>query len=89
MKDKNGRPAGMCCTAIDITERKLRELELHKHKQYLEALDKASGILLLSISEIRYDEFLAALGPASGTDRICISLKNNRQNGKTSLFLTF
>ena len=59
--------------------------ELAKHKKYLEALDKATGILLLSISEVQYDEFLSALGPASGADRILVFLKKTLQGGKTSI----
>ncbi|GEM_PF-1378487 len=75
MKDKDGNPAGMCGVSRDITERKEQQQELLKHKRYLEALDKAAGILLNSISEIKYDEFLAALGPASDADRVHIFLK--------------
>ncbi|MDD5134840.1 MAG: PAS domain S-box protein, partial [Phycisphaerae bacterium] len=80
IKDKNDRPVSMCGVARDITERKQREQELARHKQYLEALDKAAGILLLSISEIKYEEFLNALGPASGADRVHIFLKVTDDN---------
>jgi PAS domain S-box-containing protein len=75
IRDEAGRPAGMCGVSRDITESKERQLELLKHKRYLEALDKAVGILLHSITEIKYDEFLAALGPASDADRVHIFLK--------------
>jgi two-component system sporulation sensor kinase C len=57
--------------------------ELTKHKKYLEALDKAAGILLLSISEIKYEEFLNALGPASGADRVHMFLKVTDDNLNT------
>lgn len=56
--------------------------ELIKHKNYLEALDQAAGILLHSISEIKYKDFLAALGPASGADRVIIFFKKISKNGK-------
>jgi PAS domain S-box-containing protein len=82
MKDKNGKPTGLCGVARNITERKERERELFKHKRYLEALDAAAGVLLLSISEIPYEEFLAALGPASGVDRTLVFLKKIDQNGR-------
>ncbi len=82
MKDKNGKPTGLCGVARNITERKERERELFKHKRYLEALDAAAGVLLLSISEIPYEEFLAALGPASGVDRVLVFLKKTNQNGR-------
>jgi PAS domain S-box-containing protein len=75
MKDKNDIPIGICGVTRDVTERKEQQQELSKHKRYLEALDKAAGILLNSISEIKYDEFLAALGPASDADRVHIFLK--------------
>lgn len=80
MKDKLGRPTGMCGTARNITERKLNELELRRHKQYLEALDKASEILLLSISQINYDDFLATLGNASETDRILVFIRQPQKD---------
>ncbi len=85
MKDKNGKPTGMCGVARNITERKEREQELQKHKRYLEALDTAAGILLHSISEIKYEEFLAALGSASGVDRVLIFLKKTDQNGRPDI----
>jgi PAS domain S-box-containing protein len=75
MKDKDGNPTGLCGVARNITERKEHERELLKYKRYLEALDAASGILLHSIEEIKYDEFLAVLGPASDADRVHIFLK--------------
>ena len=75
MKDKDGKPTGMCGVSRDITEEKLRQQEISKHRCYLEALDKATGILLHSITEVKYDEFLAALGPASDADRVHIFLK--------------
>ena len=62
------------------SERKERQPELLKHQRYLEALDVTAGILLNSISEIKYDEFLAALGPASGVDRVLVILKKIDQN---------
>ncbi|MGB8226704.1 MAG: PAS domain S-box protein [Sedimentisphaerales bacterium] len=80
MKDKDGNPTGLCGVSRDITERKERERELLKHKRYLEALDTASGILLHSIEEIKYDEFLAVLGPASDADRVHIFLKVADEN---------
>jgi len=82
MKDKNGKPTGMCGVARNITERKERDQELQKHRRYLEALDAAAGVLLLSISEIPYEKFLAALGPASGVDRVLVFLKKTNQNGR-------
>jgi len=82
MKDKNGKPTGLCGVSRNITERKEREQELQKHKRYLEALDAAAGVLLLSISEIPYEEFLAALGLASGVDRVLVFLKKTNQNGR-------
>lgn len=85
MKDKNGKPAGMCGVSRNITERKERQQELLKHKRYLEALDTAAGVLLHSISQIKYEEFLAALGPASGADRVLIILKKIDQTGKFSM----
>ncbi len=75
MKDKDGKPTGMCGVARDITEKKLQERNISKHRRYLEALDKTTGILLNSITELKYDEFLAALGPASDADRVHIFLK--------------
>jgi signal transduction histidine kinase len=51
--------------------------ELLKHKSYLEALDEAASILLYSISEINYKDYLRMLGPASGVDRIYIFLKRD------------
>ncbi|MCX5633806.1 MAG: PAS domain S-box protein [Phycisphaerae bacterium] len=80
MKDKDGNPTGLCGVSRDITERKERERELLKHKRYLEALDATSGILLHSIEEIKYDEFLAVLGPASDADRVHIFLKVADEN---------
>jgi signal transduction histidine kinase len=59
--------------------------ELLKHRFYLEALDQAAGILLHSISEIRYKDFLSALGPASAADRLSIFFKNVDSNGNISL----
>jgi len=82
MEDKDGKPTGMCGVARNITERKEREGELLKHKRYLEALDAAARILLHSILEIKYEEFLAALGPASGADRVLVFLKKTDQNGR-------
>jgi PAS domain S-box-containing protein len=54
MKDKNGNPTGLCGVTGDVTERKERELELQKHKRYLEALGIATQVLLHSISDIKY-----------------------------------
>jgi hypothetical protein len=85
MKDKNGKPTGMCGVARNITERKEREQELLKHKRYLEALDAAAGILLHSISEIKYEEFLVALGSASSVDRVLVFLKKTNQNGRPAI----
>lgn len=88
MKNKDGNATGMCGIARNITERKERERELVKHKRYLEALDAASGVLLLSISEIKYEDFLAALGTASGADRILVFLKKTGQGGKEIIYNT-
>ncbi|MGA2915958.1 MAG: PAS domain S-box protein [Sedimentisphaerales bacterium] len=85
MKNKDGKPTGICGVARNITERKERQQELLKHKRYLEALDAAAGILLNSISEIKYEDFLAALGPASGADRVIVFLKKIDQNGGFSM----
>lgn len=63
-----------------LTKTSVDQLELAKHKLYLEALDEAAGILLHSISEIKYRKFLAALGPASGADRVLIFFKKNDLN---------
>ncbi|MHB0945935.1 MAG: PAS domain S-box protein [Sedimentisphaerales bacterium] len=89
MKDESGRLTGMCGTARDITEKKLRESDLYKHKQYLEALDKASEILLLSISQIQYDDFLAALGTASGADRMLVFLMEPRSGDSKDVALRY
>ncbi|OHB50887.1 MAG: hypothetical protein A2Y10_15895 [Planctomycetes bacterium GWF2_41_51] len=59
--------------------------ELVKHKYYLEALDQAAGILLHSISEIKYTDFLSALGPASGADRLLIFFIKNINSGKIAI----
>ncbi|MFA5292679.1 MAG: PAS domain S-box protein [Phycisphaerae bacterium] len=85
MKDKDGNPTGLCGLSRDMTERKTREQELQKHKCYLEALDKAAGILLHSILEIKYDEFLATLGAASDVDRVHIFLKTTDEKSGTPL----
>ena len=60
-----------------LTREIVNKDELLKHKSYLEALDEAASILLYSISEIKYKDYLCALGPASGADRIYIFLKRN------------
>jgi PAS domain S-box-containing protein len=62
-----------------------RQQELLKHKRYLEALDAAAGILLYSISEIKYDQFLAVLGSASGVDRVLAFLRKTDQNGRFAI----
>ncbi len=67
---------------INNTECITEQQELIKHKNYLEALDQAAGILLHSISEIKYKDFLAALGPASGADRVIVFFKKISKNGK-------
>ncbi len=85
MKDKDGKPTGMCGVSRNITERKEHELELQKHKRYLEALGAATNILLHPISEIPYEEFVTALGSASGTDRVLVILKRTDQNGRLTL----
>jgi PAS domain S-box-containing protein len=85
IKDKDGKPTGMCGISSNITERKAREQELQKHRRYLEALDAAAGVLLLSISEIKYEEFLSAIGPASGADRVLIFLKKTDQSGRPDI----
>lgn len=85
MKDKNGMPTGMCGVSRNITERKEREQELLKHKRYIEALDAAAGILLHSISETPYEEFLAALGPASGVDRVLLFFIETDPDGKPDI----
>ncbi|OHB55444.1 MAG: hypothetical protein A2173_09990 [Planctomycetes bacterium RBG_13_44_8b] len=86
LKDKNGRPTGMCGVSRNITEKKEQTQELAKHRRYLEALDAAAGILLHSISEIKYEEFITALGPACGADRIIIFLIKTDQNGNITIY---
>jgi PAS domain S-box-containing protein len=86
VKDKTGKPTCMCGVTRNVTERELNEQELLKHKQYLEALDKASGILLLSISQIPYEEFLAALGEGSGADRVALFIKKTLPDDKIAIY---
>jgi PAS domain S-box-containing protein len=85
MKDKNGKPMGMCGISRNITEKKEKEQELQKHKRYLEALDAAAKVLLYSVTEIKYEEFIAILGAASNVDRAIVFLKKIDQDGKITI----
>jgi len=64
----------MCGVTRDITEKK-NESWMFRNTKYLEALDAAAGILLHSMSEIKYEDFLAVLGKAADVDRAIIILK--------------
>ena len=81
-RDVGGYPSVILGTCIDITMRKNMEDSLVKRERYLSALEKAGQTLLPSFSEVSYDSYLEALGPASNASRVYVFYNYRDAQGK-------
>jgi len=67
---------------IDISRKYKMEKEIERRERYLSAVAKAAQVLLPSYSGIHYNEFLDAIGSASGASRVYVFLNHRDEQGK-------
>jgi two-component system, cell cycle sensor histidine kinase and response regulator CckA len=67
---------------IDVTGRKLAEAALERRARFLSGLSASAERLLPSQPAVPYQQFLEALGPASGASRVYIFLNSRDDQGE-------
>jgi len=67
---------------VDISRKYKMEKEIERRERYLSAVAKAAHVLLPSDSDIPYNDFLDAIGFASGASRVYVFLNYQDEQGK-------
>lgn len=68
--------------SVDISRKYKMEKEIERRERYLSAVAKAAHVLLPSDSDIAYNDFLDAIGFASGASRVYVFLNYQDAQGK-------
>jgi signal transduction histidine kinase len=78
----NGKMTRAFGISVDISRKYKMEKEIERRERYLSAVAKAAHVLLPSDSSIPYNDFLDAIGFASGASRVYVFLNYPDEQGK-------
>jgi signal transduction histidine kinase len=78
----NGKMTRAFGISVDISRKYKMEKEIERRERYLSAVAKAAHVLLPSDSDIAYNDFLDAIGFASGASRVYVFLNYPDEQGK-------